>query len=364
VLFAAFVPLIQAVHFASGRARSYGSRELVRWTVAFVGIFALVAAPQVWNVSRQAGKLLLNGRQIWGVILKAGPDRPYDARLYSLDHRPDSVNIDYLLAHPEALPDAPAGTRLSAHVKVALENFDQLNQSVFGRLIGPAGLALFGLGLVSLALTRPRFELLLLAGFVAVTLAGPLWHNVVLRHVAVLAPIVWLIAGFGIVDAAERLARRFRPALVKTVFVTGVAAVGLVPLREVLQPPDCNSHYCAASLADPVKILRDFERETGRPAVVATRRFYLTAMAASGQITLPYTELPGLNRYLELRRADFLFLEEAGASGFPFYTDFADGEAPTGFVSVYRAKDAWGRQIELFRFVAANAKPTGESAAR
>jgi hypothetical protein len=364
VLFAAFVPLIQAVHFASGRARSYGSRELVRWTVAFVGIFALVAAPQVWNVSRQAGRLLLNGRQIWGVILKAGPDRPYDARLYSLDHRPDSVNIDYLLAHPEALPAAPPGTRLGTHVKIALGNFDQLNQSVFGRLIGPVGLMLFGVGLVSLALTRPRFELFLIAGFVAATLAGPLWHNVVLRHVAVLAPIVWLIAGFGIVDAAERLARRFRPALVKTVCMTGVAVVGLMPLREVLQPPDCNSHYCAASLADPVRILRDFERKTGRPAVVATRRFYLTAMAPSGQITLPYTELPGLIRYLELRRADFVFLEEAGASGFPFYTDFADGEAPAGFVPVYRAKDAWGREVKLFRFIPAEPKPAGESATR
>jgi hypothetical protein len=337
--------------------------------VAFVGIFALVAAPQVWNVSRQAGKLLLNGRQIWGVILKAGPDRPYDERLYSLDHRPDSVNIDYLLAHPETVPAAPPGTRLSAHVKVALDNFDQLNRSVFGRLIGPAGLMLFGVGLVSLALTRPRFELLLLAGFVAVMLAGPLWHNVVLRHVAVLAPLIWLIAGFGIADAAERLGRwqggpRFRPALVKTVCVGAVAAVGLVPLREVLQPPDCNSHYCAASLADPVRILRDFERESGRPAVVATRRFYLTSMAASGQITLPYTELPGLVRYLELRRADFLFLDEAGAGRFPFYGDFADGEAPAGFVPVYRAKDAWGRQVDLFRFVAANANSAGESAAR
>jgi 4-amino-4-deoxy-L-arabinose transferase-like glycosyltransferase len=369
VLFAAFVPLIQALHFAFGRSRSYGSRQLVRWAVAFAGVFAVVAAPQIWNVSRQAGRLLLNGRQTWGVILKAGPDRPYDERLYSLDHRPDSVNIDYLLAHPEAVPAAPAGTRLGTHVKVALGNFDQLNQSVFGRLIGPVGLMLFGVGLIGLSLTRPRFELLVLAGFVAVTLAGPLWHNVVLRHVAVLAPLIWLVAGFGIAEAAERMRRRkvgrpFSPALVKAVSVGGVALVGLVPLREVLRPPDCNTHYCAASLAAPVKILHDFERETGRPAVVATRRFYLTAMAASGQVTLPYTELPGLVRYLELRRADFVFLDEAGAGRFPFYPDFADGEAPAGFVSVYRAKDAWGRQLELFRFIPAEAKPAGDGAAR
>jgi hypothetical protein len=146
--------------------------------------------------------------------------------------------------------------------------------------------------------------------------------------------------------------------------VGGVALVGLVPLREVLQPPDCNTHYCAASLAAPVKILHDFERETGHPAVVATRRFYLTAMAASGQVTLPYTELAGLVRYLELRRADFVFLDQAGAGRFPFYPDFADGEAPAGFVSVYRAKDAWGRQLELFRFIPAEAKPAGDGAAR
>ena len=369
VLFAAFVPLIQTVHFAFGRSRSYGSRQLARWAVAFAGVFALVAAPQIWNVSRQAGRLLLNGRQIWGVILKADPDRPYDERLYSLDYRPDSVNIDYLLAHPQAIPEAPQGAPLRTHLKVALANFDQLNQSVFGRLIGPVGLMLFGAGLMGLVFTRPRFELLLLAGFVAVTLAGPLWHNVVLRHVAVLAPLIWLVAGFGIAGAAERLGRRqvgrpFRPASVKALSIGGVALVGLVPLREVLQPPDCNTHYCAASLAAPVKIVHDFERETGHPAVVATRRFYLTAMAASGQVTLPYTELPRLVRYLELRRADFVFLDEAGAGRFPFYPDFADGEAPAGFVSVYRAKDAWGRQLELFRFLPAEAKPAGDGAAR
>jgi len=53
ILYLAFIPFVQVVHYWFTRDRSYSSRQLIRWGATFIAVFVLLAAPQVWRVSRR-----------------------------------------------------------------------------------------------------------------------------------------------------------------------------------------------------------------------------------------------------------------------------------------------------------------------
>jgi hypothetical protein len=55
--------------------------------------------------------------------------------------------------------------------------------------------------------TRAASDALLIVGFLAVALAGPLLHNVVVRHILVLAPLMLLVGGIGIAALPSDLPR-------------------------------------------------------------------------------------------------------------------------------------------------------------
>ena len=106
ILYLAFIPFVQVVHYWFTRDRSYSSRQLVRWGATFIAVFVLLAAPQVWRVSRRMGGFAINGRQAWALFLGrdlTGVAR--DRKLWGLGAR------GWRARAPESLGDGRTGPR-------------------------------------------------------------------------------------------------------------------------------------------------------------------------------------------------------------------------------------------------------------
>lgn len=371
ILFLAAVPALQALPLLFERPRPFPLRRLVPWTAAYALGFALLAVPQVWNVSRQAGTFMINGRQVWSAILSA-PGPKYEERIYGLAYSPRQVNIEYLEAHQgttipaisrgsleyaDYAPAAPASrvrrleTGIRQYVAMLVTNFDVLSWHRLGELFGPVVLILFGVGVVELCRTGPVSTVISVIGVLGVMLVAPLLHNVITRHVAIIAPLVLLLAGCGAVEITRRfetIPRRSRILLATLGLL--VLSGWLVPLHDLGAPAVCTREYCPGDLAKPARVLTQ-EAGTTHPRIVS-RRLYFPYYAGGIKVSLPYTDLAGLERYLTLNQVQFLFLDEASARKYPFYADFVGNALPAGFQLLYQGHDAWGREMRLFRFTA------------
>jgi hypothetical protein len=366
ILFLIAIPVFQALGPMLERPRPFALRRLIPWTVAYTVGFGILAVPQVWNVSRQAGTFMVNGRQVWSAVLST-PGPRYEERIYGLLYSPAQVNIDYLESHPEAkvrvapaaspsLVSQPQGrmrrleTGLKNYAKVLITNFDILSWHGLGELFGPVILILFGIGIVELFRTGSISTVVTVLGLLVVMLAAPLMHNVITRHIAIIAPLVLLLAGYGAVEITRRfetIPRRSRVLLA----ALGVLVLGawLVPLHDLGSPATCNREYCPGDLGKPAKVLARDVAAGSHPRIVS-RRLYFPYYASGIKVSLPYTDLAGLERYHTLNNAQYLFLDESGAQKYPFYTAFVGDTLPPGFVLLYKGQDAWGRDMRLFRF--------------
>jgi len=370
VLFLVAIPVFQALAPLFDRPRPFFLRRLVPWTAAYFVGFGILAVPQIWNVSRQVGTFMVNGRQVWSAIL-AAPGPRYEERIYGLVYSPGQVNIEYLESHPKAKirSTPPTGSELATqrpailegrghrlntglkeYAKVLITNFDLLSWHGLGELFGPVVLILFGIGVVELFRTESVSTVVIVLGVLAVMLAAPLMHNVITRHVAIIAPLVLLLAGYGAVEITRRFESVPRRSLV-LLATLGVLVLSawLVPLRDLGSPSHCNREYCPADLAKPASVLNRTVPAGSHPRIVS-RRLYFPYYAAGIKVSLPYTDLAGLERYLALNNAQYLFLDESGAQKYPFYSAFVGDLPPAGFELLYKGRDAWGREMRLFRF--------------
>jgi len=352
VLFLPAIPVFQAVHYLGARERGYGGRRLAGWVLAFVICFAMVAAPQVWWVSRQMGRLAINGRQVWSEVM-VQTDQRYEGQIYGLDYSPSVINLTYLQAHPEAMPkkasrQAPLPLRYG---RLLVENGKDLAGDKLRMLIGYFACILFVFGLGVLTLRGQRAEVLLVLGFLAVTLAGPLLHNVVVRHIVVIAPLMLLIGGIGVVELARRLASwtggRTLAARWAAALLLLAAGLWAPALRRALHRETCNREYCVETMDQMSPIVRS-AREQGRPPRVAARKQYLAYFAGGAAVPLPYADYDRLVRFLKANRADYLFLERWQIQGYPFVAAFGERSA-ADFTLLDRHTDPQGRTSELYR---------------
>ena len=205
--------------------------------------------------------------------------------------------------------------------------------------------------MVELCRTGPVSTVISVIGVLGVMLVAPLLHNVIARHVAIIAPLVLLLAGWGAVEIARRfetIPRRSRIVLATLGLL--VLSGWLVPLHDLGAPAVCTREYCPGDLAKPARVLTQ-EAGITHPRIVS-RRLYFPYYAGGIKVSLPYTDLAGLQRYLILNQVQFLFLDEASARKYPFYRDFVGDALPAGFQLLYQGQDAWGREMRLFRFTA------------
>ena len=353
LLFLAAVPVFQAMHYFGARERSYSARHLEAWVLAFVAGFVILAAPQVGWESQRMGRFAINGRQVWSEVL-VQKDQQYERQIYGLDYSPFVVNLTYLQAHPVAVQqtDAPAGKPIALrYLHLVLENLKDLGRHQLPLLIGVVGCTLFVLGLWALAARGQQADALLVIGFIAVTLAGPLVHDVEVRHILVMAPLMLLVAGIGAVSLAARLsswAGRRQAALVAALLLLLVIGSWGPALGRAFRRQTCNYEYCVDTMARASQIARASGRELGRPPRVSARKQYLAYFSGGTAIALPYTDYDGLVRYLRANGADFVFLEKWMIGSYPFVADFGN-RAPGDFTLLDREIDRQGRTSELYR---------------
>jgi hypothetical protein len=354
ILYLAFFPALQAVHYVWFSERRYDLKRLVSWTAVFVACFAVFAGAEIARVSNQMGKPALNGRQAWVALFNDGA-RARDEAIYGLDYDPGTINIDYVLANPASMDEVASQADPRAMVRRVVLNVEELSTTRLSELLGAVALALFGLGMVDLWQRGRRFEAVAVLAMVAVGLAAPLAHTLNPRHIAVVVPIMLLVAGLGVGYASRaivpslspdrRLARGLTVASLALVAIAGWAYPLSVSLRGLHRP---NTEYHPNDFVEPIRIVRSAQKELGRAPAIIARQAYLPYYAGTGLgLPMPYTDFEGLVEYSRINDADFLYLVHPPQR--PFASAFAGEEASPPFELVYEGRSSLGQRVELYR---------------
>lgn len=355
ILFLGAVPLFLVGWRLLGGQKRPDWRTVAGWGAVFVLTFSAVASIQVVRVSRDMGRFALNGRQTWSALMQSDDGRSYQEKSYGLDHSDTQVNIRYLQTHPDAAAEAAIEVDPFDYLRLAVYNWQDFYERRLGILLGPAVLAFALVGVLSLLAARRFFLLAAVGAFLALAMTGPLLHNVVFRHVAIVMPALLLLAGLGVVDAVIRAGVIFRlerrHLLAGFLVVASVVALMDAPsLRASLAGLGdewTNRRYEPDDYLEPARQIR--ETSPGIPLIVA-RKTYMAAHAEARNIMLPFADFDALVRYCREHDADFLVLEYRFIEDeYPFISRFEGGSPGYPFELVYRAEEATGAPLEVYR---------------
>lgn len=350
------IPVIQLtlVRFFQAK-RSY--KNFAIWAAAFVVSFCVVSAAQVWRVSSKMGLFAINGRQVWEVIMNNPDGKSYDQKIYGLDYSPQQINLEYMQSHPETVRAMTSSVSITELARKVFDNVLELFRNKLFALIGPLGAAIGICGLLALWRTRQYRTLVWIAGFLGASLAGPFLHDVDVRHIAVITPLLALLQGIGMVYLCRILTTvgRLRvypkfmaigiPSLLFIITVLGFFA----PLHAALFPPRANREYAIDDYQAPRAALQQFkEQESKADLRIAARKGYFAYGAGAQEILLPYTDYSGLMEYCRLNRVDIIFVEHDELAGFPFYKKFEQHLVP-GLELLHREQSESHGVLELYR---------------
>ncbi len=366
LIYLGVIPVLQAAHYVFHKDRSYSLSRLVAWIMLYITVFLAVMAPQVWRVSNILGQFALNGRQVWSVMMQRDDGRPLKEKILGLDYSDREINISYLKRHGDAWRNETRSFDPAGYVKAFIRNFDAVYQHRLGELVGLLALVLFAFGLLALVLAERYFAAMLIVALIAANLVPPLLHNAMMRHIAVVAPLILLVAGIGVISVSELLGRHFnRKRLAGIVAVALIALSALFMIRPLVKAvwlrPQGNVEYSPQEIREPIRVLKEQISKEGivNPAVTA-QRGYLAHYAGIKQYYLPYAAFDKLVRFMELNNIHFLYIKHSRDSEYPFYETFVSREDPR-FRRLYAGKDRDGNPVELWRFLPAT--PQGRAGA-
>lgn len=355
LLYLAVIPFMHVIRYCYNRAVEVSKRRLLLWILTYVLVFGLVAAPQIWRVSAVMKRFAINGRQAWTLILKNNDGKSYEEKVYGLTHSPRYTNLDYAIFTPEAQSLYVDNLELSSYAGKALDNMKEFCTRTLWSVLGPFGILFFAAGALALYRKRRREECLMSALFLGAALIGPLIHDVAIRHIAIILPLMLLIAAEGMVSvydiAAKKLtarapARRITAAVI-FMLMAGAFLPGLAKTYQAM--PSYSYEYNPATIQKYARLIREYSRAHSIDAPkVCSRRIHLRYYAGVEGIHLPYTDYEGLLRYLRLNGVDFLFLEYRFLSNRPFLRSFTNGEQHGDLELIDRQLDDYGRPVELY----------------
>ena len=358
-----FVPVMLLLHQLWKRPQGSDLRQALAWCAVFVLCFSALAALQVWRVSHEMGALALNGRQVWTLLFHSPAfGLSEDEKLFGLLFDPAVTNLNYL--HMNLSAAATIATESGGFAELAQNllrtfvfNLEDLYMVRLTALFGHLVVVFFVFGLLHLWLAGKSFEVVLVLAFIACGLFAPLLHNVVLRHILVVAPMVLLVAGIGIVALSETLARSTRnPSRRKSGAIAGLLVLmtlagWALDLSRAFHTPASNWQYSPKELEQPITLIREVAAtHPERRPRLASRWAYLALYADAQFVHMPYTDFDGLVRYFELNDVDLLYLAPPRTSEYPFIEKFADGSSEERFTLLYRGQNAQGEPVSLYRF--------------
>lgn len=358
IIYLAVIPFFQVVHYIFFKGRAYTLKTLLIWSLLYVGTFSAVIAPQVWRVSNIVGEFALNGRQVWSIVLNNPDGKSYREKIHGLDYSPGERNIVYLKRHPEAWKKMVSTFDPGDYIRTVIENLRDMKRHRLSELIGYTGLVFFIFGLFYLYRTGRIYEAFIICCFIGASLVPPLLHNVVLRHIAVIAPLMLLVIAMGVNYVSSFLSERtgrqkILPYALSMCFVFLMIGLSVKPLWAiVINPPTYNKEYSPEKLKEPVRLVKSIVKsEIGHEAVIVADTGYLAHYADAKQEYMPYANLDALLKYIDLKNADFLYLQEDRLKKSPFYQEYLDSGLPSNYVLIYSGTDAYGGRVELYRIL-------------
>jgi hypothetical protein len=373
ILFLAAIPFLQwyltlAAHRDNLRAQL---RPLVIWTVVFAAVFAVLAAPQVWYVSKEMNQFALNGRQAWSVIKNVKNGQSEEQRLNGLDYSPTVTNLRYLQQSPQELEKLDATVPLKARLDRVTNNLDSLQRQSLPELLGLPVLMLIPCGLYFLLRTGQARAAFVLSAFAAVAFVAPLMYMVVPRYILAATPPLIALAAVGGVGAGQAIARlagtswwrgRSVPALLLGLTLITVA-FNVRPLWRMATEAD-RDNPIADPYADPALYASFLPMLKAACAsnpgeVLLVRKRYIATFSSCTRLTMPYATLEQLRVYAQGNGASLMFVESAWDSGRPFYRALvAPDKPPEGFELLASHESSDGNRQFLYRL---HLRPTGAS---
>jgi hypothetical protein len=360
ILFLAAVPAIQGLHFLFASSRKYSLKTYVQWSFSFATAFVALSLPHVWRISNIMGQFSVNGREVWGALDSLPIEGSLRQKVYKLDFDPGIINLFYLRFHPEALNssvvEADFVSLLVQSLKLAVGNFIVFYNSLLGELVGSAVLMFFGIGILALLAKGKGFYLTTLFLFLGVFLSVPLLDKVSMRQIIIVAPLIILVAGIGVVSFSSYLAEALpvRARVFQHFFVfalaLGMVGVNTVPLRSMyLNPDQVNGEYRADDydqLIASIEAQPDFSK--GVTKVIA-RKKYLAHFVGAKILPIPFSDYQSLVKYIQLNLADYLLIEESHLKGYPFLDNFSSDKSLPEFELIESSVDYKGNPQRLYK---------------
>ena len=364
ILFVAVIPAMQAIYLYYVQGKGFSVKEYAKWCGVFGVVFIILAGSQIWHVSSKMGVLSLNGRIAWQLLENSNIGQSRAEKQYGLYFRKDETNIAFARRNYDeakqllqgSLNEAPGTNYLSR----AAHNARSMGLLIAGSQLGKIGSVLAVLGIVALYLSGRSIETLLISGFAASTLIGPLLHadSIYARHLLAAAPALILFQAVGTVYLANKITAAIKiQRLHSEIMILAILFVSMLyavkPLyRSVIKPPVANHGYSIEEIQEPLKRISEITKnELKRKAVIAARKNYIAYYSRSGTLYLPYAGYDELVEYLSSNKADFLYLKYGIISEYPFLEVFERGEYSPQFELLFSGGDPGGEKTELYRFV-------------
>ncbi|MDZ7344453.1 MAG: glycosyltransferase family 39 protein [candidate division KSB1 bacterium] len=359
LVFLATVPVLQFVYSRFFQPSKYDSKNFLGWTFCFVIGFATVGFLQIWRVSHLMGRFAINGRQAWELILNRADGKSYEEKIYGLDYSPKQLNLDYIQSNPEILRQFESSISVSRLAKTVARNVNDLSQQRLGELLGPVVLIFFVIGVLGVVSQRKFYEALLIFAFVGITLIAPLIHdhNLPIRNIAVIAPLMMLVAGGGMLYLPRLLlsliGKDGETEGARKAFAFGCLSLLMLSntyaLRQTFRPPTSNFEYSPESFKQPLTIINQQRQlNPGQTPKIVLRKAYFSYMAGAQVFFIPFTDYQRFVRYCWLNEIDYLFLQDHLVAKFPFFERFQTD--PEEFECLYRGVDELGNLMRLYRF--------------
>jgi len=359
ILFLGVIPLLQGVYLISNGIFNQYKKKLVIWTTIFLTGFLIVTAIQVSWVSHKMGTFSLSGRQIWTVLIHTPDNKSIDEKLFSLDYSPSQTNLVYLQQNPYTLyGNAEINTKIliAEYGRTLMLNLHDLYNNRLADLVGFVVLIFFALGIMNLYRMGKIFEILFVFIILITGLLAPLLHNVVIRHILVIAPIIFIVAGIGLYNTIDFILnkmniRKLYSVSIVTVLLAMTFSVWIIPLNSTLKAPAVNRGYDPAEIRHLVVLINQ-DADNQNDIRIAARNHYLAAYGRFEGWLIPYADYDALVKYFMLNEIDYLFLEYGVLHlyQYPFTDTFVNGYYGNNFDLLYEAVDINNRRIELYKY--------------